>query len=395
VRIYTATPLAVLSETDLDYNFFCRDMGLICHGLREQGVESQVVLLDFPGAKKHPDIIRATLQQMVDQQWWKQFNLDAVVLGAWAAPKYTPIAKAIKEAGAKVIVRCDYGDCYSQWQGSLWWPWYRNYLYSRYEGQGFFYACLFSALKTTAFYIPAVYEKKVVEHLSYADLIMNETPESTRFLKAFLSRYRRADLAARVIYVLHPVSGEMGYSGAAEKERRIIAVGRWDHYSKNASLLIKTIRKVLSAHDGYEVHIFGGGGTMLEKELASVPEAVRRRVHIRGKLPNRELVAEYQKSQILFMPSRSEGASVAATEALACGCSIVGRTQIFSMRNFVSKNSGTLARRYSVRGMSEALSIEINTWAEGLRDPAGFAVQWEAEVSQRAIARTIIAAAGR
>jgi hypothetical protein len=95
------------------------------------------------------------------------------------------------------------------------------------------------------------------------------------------------------------------------------------------------------------------------------------------------------------MPSRSEGSSVAAEEALVCGCSVVGGAHIFCMRNFVSKNSGTLGRRYSVKGMAEALTTEILAWDGGLRDPACFAAQWETEVSQRAIVKTIIAAAGK
>ena len=45
----------------------------------------------------------------------------------------------------------------------------------------------------------------MVEHLSYADLIMNETPESPRLLKSLLCRYGRMDLVARVKYVPHPV----------------------------------------------------------------------------------------------------------------------------------------------------------------------------------------------
>jgi hypothetical protein len=257
MRIFTCSPKPFFPMGMEEWIFFSRDMFLQCLALRQMGHESMVVLLDGPKAQKHSDVIRATAEQLVDPVWWKQFNLDAVVLGAWAAPKYTPIAKAIKEAGVKVIVRCDYGDCYSQWQGSLWWPWYRNYLYSRYKGKGLLYACLFSAVKTAAFYIPAVYEKKVLEHLSHADLIMNETPESTRFLKALLIRYRRADLAARVLYVPHPVAGTMGYSSETEKERRIIAVGRWDNYSKNAPLLIRSLSKVLDAYPKYEAHIFG------------------------------------------------------------------------------------------------------------------------------------------
>lgn len=395
LKIFTATPMAVLKETDQDYDFFCRDMGLTCYGLRDQGVESQVVLLDFPGAKKHPDMVRTSLEKMADPEWWKSFHLDAVVLGAGAAPRHIPIATAIKQSGAKLIVRCDSGTSYSQWQRSLWNVVYSNYLGPRYNGKGFLYACLYSIAKTPLHYIPSVYMKKVLKHMSYADLILNETPEGVRCLKELLCKYDLAQVAARVKYTPHPVMGKMSCPDASLKKKRIVAVGRWSHYSKNAALLMRVLHQVLQNTPDYEAHLFGGGTDVLEKLLRNMPDSIKCRIHIRGQLPNEQLVAEYQQSQILFMPSRSEGSSIAAEEALACGCSLVGSAHLFCMRNFVSKNSGTLARRYNVSGMVEALTAEMIAWHDGLRDPVRSAEQWQMEVSQQTIAKTIIEAVSK
>jgi glycosyltransferase involved in cell wall biosynthesis len=129
---------------------------------------------------------------------------------------------------------------------------------------------------------------------------------------------------------------------------------------------------------------------VIGKLLASVPDAVRSRIHIRGMLSNEELVAEYQKGRILFMPSRSEGSSIAAEEALACGCSVVGGAHIFCMRNFVSKNTGTLAGRYSTKGMAEALSAEIRAWEENLRDPEWSSALWYQEVNKVTVTMRIL-----
>ncbi len=390
MKIFTATPMAVLNETDQDYNFFCRDMGLTCYALREKGVESQVVLLDFPGAKNHPDILRATLQDMESAQWWKNLGLDAVVLGAWASPKYTSIAKAIKGSGAGLIVRCDSGGPYSQWQMTPFRVLYVNHLGPKYRGRGTAYALLVSLIRSLAGYIPSYYEKKVVEHMTYADVIMNETPEGVRCLKNLLCRYGQIGAAARVQYVPHPVGKEMVFLPGIPKQKRIIAVGRWHSYQKNTPLLIQSLFRALNEHPDYEAHIFGSGTAELQALVAKASGTIKNRICIRGKIPNEELVKEYQASRIFFAPSRSESFNIAAAEALSCGCSFAGSGHIFSFRNFISKNTGTLARKYSVESMARALSVEIMAWDLGMRNPAASAVQWASEVGQSAVAGRII-----
>ena len=235
MRIFTATAWAYLMVHEPDDSFFSRDMGLTCYALRQQNIDSMVVMPSSPKSKQHSDIIRASLEDMENPNWWVQYDLDAVVLGAWADPKYMLIAKAIRDSGAKVIVRCDCGTQYSQWQKTLWQSLYENYLVVRYRDKGFLYACLFSMLKTPIYYYPSIYVNKMIEHMSYADLIMNETPEGVYYLKSLLSHHGETNIAARVKYVPHPIANEAGYSLSCKKERRIIAVGRWDNYSKNTS----------------------------------------------------------------------------------------------------------------------------------------------------------------
>ncbi len=392
MKIFTCSPKPFFPKGYAPEFIFSRDMGLTCHALREAGHDSMVVYAEGKNTENHTDIIRATVEQMESSEWWAQLHLDAVVLGSWAAPQYTLIAKAIKESSAKVIIRCDSGAPYSQWQKGVWGSLYGNYLGSRYKGKCAAYAGFYSLLKTACYYLPAIYEKKVIKHMSYADLILNEAPEGVRYLKALLCRYGRMDIAARVKYVPHPVAGEMGYSAGIQKQSRIISVGRWDSYQKNASLLIGSLAYFLQEYPDYEAHIFGGGEDILRKQMLSVPEPVKARIHIRGKVPNEELAAEYQKSRIFFAPSRSESFNIAAAEALCCGCSFVGSGHVFSFRNFVSKNSGTLARRYSVKSMTEALTIEIMAWEEGLRDPMRSASLWFQEVHRHQITNHILSA---
>jgi glycosyltransferase involved in cell wall biosynthesis len=349
-----------------------------------------VVMPDAPDAKQHPEIVRTTIAEMESPNWWKKYELDAVVLGAWAAPRYTGIARAVQNSGALLIIRCDSGVPYSQWQKTPWKSFYDNYLSFRYRGRGWGRSGALSLLKTAAFYIPAVYEKKVIEHLACAGLILNEAPEGVRFLKALLCRYGRPDVAAKVNYVPHPVAETAGYSEGDGKERRIIAVGRWDSYQKNTPLLMKTLRRVLGDFPDYEVHIFGRGERALEKYRESVPKAIKARIHIRGEIAHAALEMEYRKSLIFFAPSRSESFNIAAAEALSCGCSFAGSGHIFSFRNFVSKNSGTVARHYTVNGMADALTTEVLSWNEGRYDPVRLSRLWRFEFSCGTVAQLIL-----
>jgi glycosyltransferase involved in cell wall biosynthesis len=389
MRIHTCTPAPLLTRDMPDHAFFSRDMGLTCYALRERGAESRVIMLDAPDVKVHPDVIRATLAQLEDPAWWRAHEADGVVLGAWASPKYTPIARAIKQSGAKVIVRCDSGVPYSQWQWGIRWAYYFNYWVQRYRGRSPVYSAAQAMVKTAAFYIPGVYEKRVVEHLCHADLILNETPDGVAWLKALLNRYGHHHIAARVSYVPHPVAGSMVCDGDPVKERRMLAVGRWDTPQKNAPMLIRVLGDVLQAHPEYTAHLFGNPTDPLTALLRNVPSAARDRIHVHGGVPNAELSKEYKRSRILFMPSRSEGSSVAGEEALAFGCTVVGSHHVACLRNFVSKNTGTLSRRYSARHMATALKTEILAWEEGLRNPAHTAALWAAEVSARTVADTI------
>jgi len=390
MKVFTVAPFAFLQTWHPDSHFFSRDMGLTCYALRELGVESQVIALHGPTTKEHSDIIRTNSENLCDSEWWKAYQLDGVVLGAGAAPIHTPIARAIKESGAKLIVRCDCGAAYSQWQQSLWRSLYINHLGPCYAGKSIFYSWLYSLAKTPWHYCPSVYEKRVYEHMSHADLILLETPEGVRLTKERLCRFGRADIAARIQYVPHPVSGSMEYNTSIQKEKRIIAVGRWEDYSKNAPLLIKSLAIILDRYPDYEAHVFGSGDDRLHQLKNGIFKTnVKNRIFVHGKIPNAQLGKEYLRSRIFFAPSRSESFNIAGAEALSGGCSFVGSGHIFSFRNFVSKNSGMLARTYTAKRMAEALSIEIIAWGEGLRNPERSSFLWRQEVAASTIAKQI------
>jgi glycosyltransferase involved in cell wall biosynthesis len=389
MKIYTIYPRPFFKKGMPDAHVFSRLLGLTCVALREKGVKSRLVLLQGENVREHPDVIRAEPSEIESPAWWAGHELDAVVLGSWALPQYTPVARAIKKSGAKLIIVCDCGSAYSQWQRAIWTSVYQNYQGPRNKGKGPILSAVRSLARTMLAYNPYFYDKKVVAHLALADMVMIETPESARLLKALLLRHAGPDAAARVKYVPHPVNNRMVYNPRAPKEKRIMAVGRWDAYQKNTPMLVRSLDAFLSRHPEYEAHIYGGGEDVLRARLMTVRESVRARVHVQGHVLNDQLIEAYQRSRIFFAPSRSEGSQVAAEEALACGCSVVGSAHILCMLNFVAKNSGTLASRYSVRGMRDALETEHRAWEQGLRNPEEISREWRREVSADAVVEVI------
>jgi glycosyltransferase involved in cell wall biosynthesis len=219
---------------------------------------------------------------------------------------------------------------------------------------------------------------------------LNETPEGVRLLKELLMQKGRIDVASRVRYSPHPIMEEVVYDPAVKKEKRIIAVGRWDNYQKNAPLLIRTLEAVLAEYSDYEAHLFGGGQTQLVQLKQKLPEDIHSRIVIRGIVDHAALISEYQKSRIFFAPSRSESFNIAAAEALACGCSVVGSGHVFSFRNFVSKNSGTVSGHYNRKGLNDALQVELCAWDGGLRDALLSSRSWKQEVGADEIVAVVI-----
>ena len=230
----------------------------------------------------------------------------------------------------------------------------------------------------------------MVEHLAQAHLILSEIPAVARSLEEFLRGKGRPDLAARVRCIAHPVMDVVRSSGETVKQRRILSVGRWDHYSKNAPLLIRSLEKVLSRRSDYEAHLYGGGEDVLKALVRCLPEKIRARIILRGRVDHGILLAEYRAGRIFFAPSRSEGFNMSAAEALCRGCSVVGSAHISAFRHFISKNSGTLAARYTVASMAEALDAEIDQWETGRRDPAEIGRLWRDEVCSASVVARIL-----
>lgn len=97
------------------------------------------------------------------------------------------------------------------------------------------------------------------------------------------------------------------------------------------------------------------GTDELPGPIRSLPAEVLRSVRNLGRLSHDDLMDAMRSSDVLFMPSRYEGFSVAALEALAVGCPLVS-SDVGGFKEIIeAERTGFIVQRDDVRGFIDAL----------------------------------------
>lgn len=384
-RWLTAIPLPYAE----DGGFWDRDAGLACLGLRELGVDAKFVALGMPQESEQPPLIIATIEQMCDANWWRSRQVEGVFIYSWGAPRYEPIARAIRKAGIKLVVHLDSDGCLSP-RVSLSEHLIHSFIDFR-EVHTPWVAAIKALTKSLLFWgWPGAYDLRMQEHVGHADLITTTSPLACARLAKLFLHFRRPDLVARLRQISSPVLTDCQYSAAQPKQRQIVAVGRWQTYVKDAPRLVAVLKAALPAAADYRAVIVGSGAEVVRDLVAKLAPDIEPLVSVRGYVPHAEMVPIYQQSQIILVSSRSESFHLASAEALCCGASVVGPACIASMHWFVSTASGSLASRRTTRGLAVALLGEIQKWRDGERDPQAISTEWRRRVTAPAVAAAIL-----
>ncbi len=340
---------------------------------------------------KGAPLIVGTLSDMSCPQWWRDHGPALVVLYAWGMPRYTSIAKAIRDAGIRLQVQFDSDGVVSPRVD----PWLYFYsIYWTYREHGYrnrlrAFPGILAGLNWAWHWInPFAYDRPMVRHLEQADWIALESPLAAIRVRQFLCDMARPSLADRVIVNPHPVADDFRYHGKAKGDE-IIAVGRWQSAQKDPALLLRVLQEVLHRHPGWSATLIGSGDEFLKRTISVWPEPLRRRVRILGKIPHELLIPELQHARILLATSRYESFHIAAAEALCCGASVVGLAHLASFCHFVSVQSGSLAVTRRCADLVSAVSAEIHAWQTGMRDPEAISAYWRASVGVGACMNTI------
>ena len=108
-----------------------------------------------------------------------------------------------------------------------------------------------------------------------------------------------------------------------KKRIRLIYAGKIAE-KKGVMSLLRSLSLIPDAGDRLEAVLAGGAGN--EKEYAAIRALAKEApcpVTFAGRLDQRTLAEEYNRSDIFVLPSFSEGLPLTVIEALACGCRVV------------------------------------------------------------------------
>jgi glycosyltransferase involved in cell wall biosynthesis len=141
--------------------------------------------------------------------------------------------------------------------------------------------------------------------------------------------------------------------GSDPATTRLLFVGRLV-YQKGVDILLKALSLV--SHDlCWSLDVIGDGPLRLELEQMVLRLGLTNRVFFRNWLPRSEILAYYQQSDALILPSRDEGMSNVALEAMASGLPVIA-SHISGNEECVKDGiTGFLVPKESVQALHQAI----------------------------------------
>jgi hypothetical protein len=373
MRWFTCTPKNFLGSQI----FFDRDSGLMSRGLKSIGLEGRPIMLGPARDGDWPELIRATRGELEDPAWWHSHDIDGVVFYSWAGTGYQRIANAIVRAGISLVQVSDTHGIVSplsEWKAHCNAAWHHHWQEN-----------LAQKLVRTLLKLPYSHTIGILHHdlpmarmITAGDFFLAATPEAARRYRKLVQTLLGSAAAKKVRMLPLPVNFHFRMDPSVIKEDEVVAVGRWDHPQKRASLLMETIHLAASERESTRFRIFGAIPHEMITWHAALPTGIRSRVTLEGKVTNQQLAAAYQQARVMLVSAAYEGCHNASAEAVCCGCTVVAANSPFmaALEWHASKNSGTLSKNASSRSLTESLLAELDTWDRGDRHPEIFAPQW-------------------
>jgi glycosyltransferase involved in cell wall biosynthesis len=375
-----------------DAAHMARDTGLLSTGFKIAGYRSRPMLPSPACEADDPMILRVDPPEaMWDASYWKSLDADGVVLYAWGVPQYTGIAKAIKDAGLRLVVHLDSAGLMSPIVDG--WTYSKLVMHRYRMDEGAVLGTVKGMLSVTRSMVPWIMDLPRLKHMAHGDLVGAVSPVACERIRSFARFYGREDIAEKVKLILHPISPQMRWTGT-EKEKQICIVGRWtkSDWVKNPWLMAGVLGRVLADHPDYRAVVVGTKDRFVEDIVRGLPGAIRNRIELTGRLSNPEVSEVYATSRISICTSFSEGFHTSSAEAVCAGCSVVGYESPYlpNLPYFASENSGSIGTDGSPEAVAAAVGGEIRHWEEGHRDPNAISEIWSSRLHADKVATEIV-----
>ncbi|MEI7721400.1 MAG: glycosyltransferase [Verrucomicrobiota bacterium] len=300
-------------------------------------------------------VLWVSQQDVLSPCWWKDHHPDLVILGLWTRPKYDPVRRAALSATPRVIERADSDGMRTASCGLLT---YAKRRFDYFRDRTFRWPFLLSIFASIFYSSTSILATPWIEYrlrktLTLLPSVLIETPPATLLWKSLATRLCAAP--EKIHHVPHPIQTDIfKIDPTIPKKNQIISVGRWDSYQKNLPLLLKTLRSFLDKNPSWTSLVIGSG----------LPtKSPHPQITLLPPLPPPDLAQHMQDSKIFFSSSRYESFGLASAEAEACGCLVVGPSEIPALANFPSSENnflfGSSSQRLLAR-LSHASSLRFN-----------------------------------
>ncbi|BAO43526.1 glycosyltransferase family 4 protein [Thiolapillus brandeum] len=145
---------------------------------------------------------------------------------------------------------------------------------------------------------------------------------------------------------------------------RLLFVGRLE-YQKGLDILLPVMSRLAAEGHEFELKILGTGSLLGELEEKVVSLGLDGKVHFSGVVDSDQVLEELSRTHLFLLPSRYEGMSNAALEALACGVPCV-LSACGGIDSYLDGDTGWVFNLEDVEdlhhGLSQALCISAEEW---------------------------------
>lgn len=382
MRIYTCA----LKPFEADDYFYTRDSGLLCRSFQNIGLESKVVMPIREDDVKDPyqDVVRGTMEELRTPSWWRDLEIDAVAIVTWGHAEDTPLIRAAKESGIKVILVTDDGEGGSTgFLDLLRMTWGKLYHLATPRRQ------IETLAKTPLLYLLALWQKRGrYPQYQYADVI---TCWTTRIADNVRQGLQCGDHGSPQFIHGYPSFTDTNQDFIKNDNSQppsIIAVARWDAIKhKRPHFLMDVCKTLLERDTRITIHIYGRTIPYMYQILERLPEAHKKRLFLHGFCDNSEILSRMRQSEVAICPSAAECGPVPMAEALCQGCSVVGGGNV---AEWAAKTGfGTIVTEDTPVSFTEAVLAEIEKWNRGTYDRHDNAVFWREHYGSQRFAEQI------
>lgn len=338
-----------------------KDVFLIPEGLRRLGFEVELHCPSARGGGEWP--VPVVTGPVGDASYWRERDLDAAIVFSFL--HNARLLEAVQASGARVVAKADSDGAVvarAHPRETLRYAWFDSPQLSKRAVALAYWLGRVGPLHRREL-------SSVVAAVDTADATVVETEPAREAVARVVG-------AERLVTIPNPVGDAFtSVPVPAEREKLIVAIGRWDLPVKDAPLLAAALRRFLSERPDHRAVVIGREG---ERTFGGLD-----RVEYHGQLPQEEIVPLLGRARTFVSSSRWESFCLAAHEALAMGCSAVG-PKLPPFVDIASRGPyGTVATARDAAGLAAALAAE----SDASRDPRSTAVFWRERLQVEAVAR--------